>query len=139
MYPWLWFWAPRLHFPFSGDVAQDIEPNTKWFFDAIRPDAGVASVEKRAFAVASYGRQLGLITEVLLSLADQKAIDPEGAGRSLERLKSIYREIEDLKNEDLAISANAVSEELERLRKRSPAEFARLIGRIAADHGPSAD
>ncbi len=139
MYPWLWFWAPRLHFPFSGDVAQDIEPNTKWFFDAIRPDAGVASVEERAFAVASYGRQLGLITEVLLSLADQKAIDPEGAGRSLERLKSIYREIEDLKNEDLAISANAVSEELERLRKRSPAEFARLIGRIAADHGPSAD
>ena len=30
MFPWLWLWAPQLHFPWSGDVAQDIEPTTTW-------------------------------------------------------------------------------------------------------------
>ena len=35
MYPWLWFWAPQFHFPFSGSVAQRIEPDTRWFFDGI--------------------------------------------------------------------------------------------------------
>ena len=22
MFPWFWFWAPQIHFPWSGDVAQ---------------------------------------------------------------------------------------------------------------------
>jgi hypothetical protein len=66
VYPWLWFWAPQLHFPFSGNVAQRIEPDTRWFFQGIDPSAGDPHIEEKAFAVASYGRQLGLITEVLI-------------------------------------------------------------------------
>ena len=34
MYPWFRFWAPQLHFPFSGSVAQRIEPDNRMFFDA---------------------------------------------------------------------------------------------------------
>lgn len=66
MYPWLWFWAPQVHFPWSGAVSQNIEPNTTWFSSLIKPGAGNAQIERRAFEVASYGRQFGLITEVLL-------------------------------------------------------------------------
>ncbi len=139
MFPWLWYWAPQLHFPLSGDVAQDIEPNTNWFFDGISRDAGISSVEKRAFGVASYGRQLGLITEVLLSMADRDSMDTEKAARALERLKAIYREIEALKKDDVAASAKAISEELDRLRARSPAEFTRLMERHGNASGKRAD
>jgi len=73
MFPWLWVWAPDLNFPWSGSVAQRIEPNTNWFFDAIPDGAGDRRIEKKAFGVASYGRQLGLLTEVLIELADKQA------------------------------------------------------------------
>ena len=66
MYPWIWLWAPQIYFPWSGSVAQKIEPSTSWFFDAIDPSAGDGRIERRACEIASYGRQLGLITEVLL-------------------------------------------------------------------------
>ena len=66
MHPWLWFWAPQIHFPWSGSLAQNIAPNTSWFSDLIQPGAGNARIEAQAFATASYGKQLGLITDVLL-------------------------------------------------------------------------
>ena len=66
MFPLFWIWSPQLHYPWSGSVAQQIEPNTNWFFDAISPDSGVAAIEKKAIERASYGRPLGLINEVLL-------------------------------------------------------------------------
>lgn len=84
MYPWLWLWAPRFQFPWSGDVAQDIEPSTSWFFGSIKPEAGNAKIEERAFAIASYGKQLGLITEVLMDLA---APGPHTAARSAKAIK----------------------------------------------------
>ena len=71
MFPWLWYWAPQVHFPWSGRVAQQIAPDTHWFFGGIRPGAGDARIEEQAFGVASYGKQLGLITEVLLALAQE--------------------------------------------------------------------
>jgi hypothetical protein len=67
MYPWFWLWAPRIQFPYSGTLSQWVEPNTSWFFGAIQPQAGNGELEKQIFDVASYGRQLGLITEVLLA------------------------------------------------------------------------
>ena len=53
MFPWLWFWSPTLHLPFSGSVAQQIEPDTQWFFAGIPPGAGNGQIEKKAFDVAS--------------------------------------------------------------------------------------
>ena len=49
MYPWLCFWAPQIHFPLSGSLAQNIEPNTTWFSDLIKPPAGDARIEEKAF------------------------------------------------------------------------------------------
>ena len=97
MYPWLWFWAPQFHLPWSGGVAQRIEPNTNWFFDSIPPEAGNGKIEKEAFEIASYGKQLGLITEVLIDLAERAKPRAAKATASLDRLKSIKRDIEKLK------------------------------------------
>ena len=60
MIPYNWMWSPEVHLPFSGNVNQDISPDTNWFFGSIKPNAGVGSIEKEVFEVASYGKQLRL-------------------------------------------------------------------------------
>ena len=122
MFPWLWFWTPQLYFPWSGSVAQRIEPN--WFFDAISPNAGIGKIEKKAFEIASYGRQLGLITEVVLDLAKGKSSE------ALSRLKSIYVDIECLKQREFTISARTIEDQMDLLKKHSRSEYDLLIKRL---------
>jgi hypothetical protein len=114
MHPWLVFWAPQLTLPFGGNVAQRIEPNTNWFFDSIAPTAGDPAIERKAFEVASYGRQLGLITEVLMDLAGQKAPTTAKGKKSLKRLQDVQTRIEQLKEKD----ATQLLEEIDALLNR---------------------
>lgn len=96
MMPSVWFWAPQFHFPWSGDVAQRIEPNV--VLDAITPAAGDREVEKRVLTeVASYGQQLGWITELLLDLAAQMPPTSPAGIEAQERLAAIAEKIEKLK------------------------------------------
>ena len=75
MFPWILFWAPQLYFPWSGSVIQDIDPETTWFPATLTARAGNGRIEKRALNdVASYGRQLGLITEVLIEIAGKQPL-----------------------------------------------------------------
>jgi hypothetical protein len=130
MYPWLWFWAPQWHFPWSGDVAQRIDPDTHWFFQGIGPAAGDAAIEEQAFAVASYGRQLGLITEVLIDLAERSGSGSRAAAASLRRLKAIAADIERLKQARLAAQAAELEAQLRELKRRGGSEYARVVERL---------
>jgi hypothetical protein len=127
MYPWFLFWAPQVHLPFGGSVAQRIDPNTSWFFDGIRREAGIAEVEKQIFDVASYGRQLGLIMEVLLSIVDEETIDAKKSAESLTRLKAVYRKIESVKNENTMELVDATVALLNKLRDSDANEFDRVL------------
>ena len=131
MFPWTLFWAPQLHFPWSGSVAQRIEPNTNWFFDAIAPNAGKAAIEKRAFEVASYGKQIGLLTEVLLGLAKPDAVDQSTAQESLQRLAAIHQRIEALKKDEQSKELAQLAAQLDALHEQHPAELQRLMQRYA--------
>jgi hypothetical protein len=81
MYPWLWFlgtprvpsveWRRR-----AGDRAHH-----ELVLPGIRPSAGDAEIEAKAFSIASYGKQLGLITEVLVDLAEQVGTTSVQVGR----------------------------------------------------------
>jgi hypothetical protein len=133
MFPWFWLWAPRFNYPWSGSVAQEISPDTTWFFGAIKPQAGIGEVEKEIFDVASYGKQLGLITEVLLSLASADAIDSAKAAESLRRLKEIHAEIEKVKAENSHRLAEAAIAMLRKLRARDRDAFRRLLRELEAD------
>ena len=133
MYPWLFFWAPQFHFPFSGSVAQNIEPDTQWFFDAIAPAAGNARIEKQAFEVASYGRQLGLISEVLIDLAEKVAPDSAEAQQSLQRLKTIREEIEQLKADDASELVEDIKSKLARLKQVQKDNFPALLQQLQKD------
>jgi hypothetical protein len=117
MFPWFWFFAPQIHFPWSGSVAQRIAPETDWFFTGIAPGAGDAQIERRAFAVATYGKQLGLITEVLLDLAQQVAPKSPKARESVARLAAIRAEIDNLKDAEYDRLAEALVEQLRQLQR----------------------
>jgi len=123
MFPWLWCWAPQFHFPWSGSVAQQIEPNLGWFFGAIPPESGNAAVERDAFGVASYGKQLGLISEALLGLSGRGAVTPAQANVALDRLEEIRVQIESLKDKHAAAALDSLSTQLEALRLSQPAVF----------------
>lgn len=127
MFPWLWFWSPVFHLPFSGSVAQRIEPDTNWFFAGIPQQAGNGLLEKKAFEVASYGRQLGWITEVLLAAKGSDAVAPGDADDSLRKLEAAYLKIEAVKQESRAELADAASAALEKLREADPAAHDMLI------------
>lgn len=130
MNPWQWSWAPQINLPWSGNVAQQIEPNTSWFFGAIPPEAGNGRIEKRAFEVASYGRQLGLITEVLLELAVKNPDLAAPGAKSLAELKRIQAEIEKIKVEESQSAAQQVEKLLKDLKERDADEFKDLVARL---------
>jgi hypothetical protein len=130
MFPWLWFWAPQVHFPWSGGVSQHIAPDTDWFFAGIRPGAGDARIERQAFDVASYGRQLGLITEVLLELAQQAPRPSARAQASIDRLKEIQAAIEDIKAVEGERVSEAVVEQVRRIRSKGGARARALEARL---------
>ncbi|MGB0712545.1 MAG: hypothetical protein ACPGUC_03185 [Gammaproteobacteria bacterium] len=127
--PWTLFLAPRFYFPWSGDVVQRIDPETNWFSREIRPEAGDANTEQAAFQVASYGRQLGLITEVLDDLATQMNPTTSEGTQALNRLRGVKQRIEALKAEGLAV--DGLVEQAQGLRETDPAayrEFAKRLG-----------
>ena len=101
MFPWILFWSPQLYFPWSGNVTQAIDPDTEWVLGAVTPRAGNGRVEKRTLTeVASYGRQLGWITEVLMDIANEQAALSPQAAQSLAKLKAIRDRIEAIKREE---------------------------------------
>jgi hypothetical protein len=126
MYPWLWFWAPQTYLPWSGDVIQQIDPTTSWFFRGIRPSAGDAEIEEKAFSIASYGKQLGLITEVLIDLAEQVGTKSAKSAESMDRLKLIREAIEQIKTAQRASRLSDIATEVAELKRRGGSEYTEL-------------
>jgi hypothetical protein len=125
-------WAPVLHYPWSGGVTQEIAPNTHWFFDSIAPGGGNSRIEQRVFEeVASYGKQLGLITEVLLDGVDEEALNEKGR-QSLARLREIAGRIEKIKGEERDAKYERLRDSLLALRDSDPDAFAMLLGEVSS-------
>ena len=130
MYPWSLLWAPQVYLPWSGDILQRIDPSTNWFSDMIRSDAGNAEIEKKAFEIASYGKQLGLITEILIDIAEQVTPKTDAGRESLRRLKGIREQIESMKTYDTERLAERARESMEALRSRRPEAYQELLRRL---------
>lgn len=138
MYPWLWLWAPQFQFPFSGSVAQRIEPDTRWFFAGIAPQAGNGALEQKIHEdIASYGRQLGLMAEVLLGLAGSDKVAPGQAAKALARLEEIQDRVEGLKAREHDASVQAAVRALEHLAASDPAALASAIERFRPSGRPA--
>lgn len=120
-------WSPHLYFPWSGGVSQQIDPDVNWFNHWITPGAGNPDVEEKAFTeVASYGKQLGLIIEVLLAIVDgaeQSATLPADA---IAELRRIRERIALLKKVDATLAQDKIIDLVRSVRGRGEAELATL-------------
>ena len=108
--------------PLSGDV-KDISPVTSWFSPQYEFNiAGNAALEKQVITkVASYGKQLGKLTNAVLELADGEP------GEAVEALRTLAKDIEALKNKTLLESVEA---DLFRLKNQDLAAYKALLKRL---------
>jgi len=114
----------QFNFPWSGDVVQRIDPDV--YFGAIPAEAGDGQIEKAIVQKSSYGRQLGLITEVLVDLVDE--ISPGMQGHeSLKKLKKIQIAIEQIKKEMKATTRETTRRLLEKMRQSDPEAFKQIL------------
>ncbi|WP_420013464.1 hypothetical protein [Tateyamaria sp.] len=96
MFPF--FFAPRFEYPLSGDVTQAIAPS----FGDIE---GVPEVEHEVItSVASYGKQLGKLTEAMLAVAEKVGLE----GPEIDDLREISSGVKEAKGRALeAVRARA--------------------------------
>ncbi|HZV67637.1 MAG TPA: hypothetical protein VFG03_22355 [Telluria sp.] len=119
-------WMFRL--PLSGDVNQRI--TAPWFSPAITVNyAGDAAIEDRVVTeVASYGKQLGWLTEVAIALAKKQPLPSE----TLEQLEAAARRIDAIKKDIKRSTVEVATEVLDRLERDDPKSYRTLIRRRQA-------
>jgi hypothetical protein len=115
------FWMFRS--PLSGDVNQRI--TAPWFSPSLTVNyAGDPVVEDRVVTeVASYGRQIGWLTEIAIALAKNQP-PPEETLRRLEKASS---DIEAIKKDVHRSALDTASAALDRLERDDPKSYKKLI------------
>jgi len=133
MFPWFYN-SSDFHFPFSGAVRQHISPETDWFFGSINPEVGNAEVEKEVFyETASYGKQIGIITDVLLALVDEAGSTALKANTAVKQLKEISKKVDVIKRENKKTMKNEAKRSLDKLEKNHPECLKELLKNYGAD------
>ena len=118
--------------PFSlfapGNLNQAINPG---WFDVNINYQGNPQIEKDVVEkVASYGKQLGILTDAVLTLAEGQ---PDGDENDpLTRLRKIARQIEEVKKANEASLSKQADDAMQKLAKTYPA-VAQYIGARYAD------
>jgi hypothetical protein len=109
--------------PLSGDVNQRI--NAPWFSPALTVNiAGNAEIEERVVSeVASYGKQLGWLNEIVLALANGQ----KPSAKTLSRMKDAVKAIEAIKEGKELSSLQAAIEALDRLKNDQPEQYQELL------------
>ena len=133
MLPWIfWPWyapfraAGSSPAPLSGDVNQDIAPLTNWFSPQVALNfAGDRRVERDVVAeVASYGRQLGILTDAVLAVAG------ENNEPAVTRLRQTRDAVEVVKARHQRSALRRAEEALAHLRHADPESFKTLISEL---------
>jgi hypothetical protein len=125
MFPWLWIYAPQISWPLSGAVTEAI--STDAFFRGIKPGAGVPAIEQQVFDQASYGKQLGWLTDVLVEAIDPATLHTADAQASLVNLKKLRAKVDQIKNEHRQDRTDAAIALLDQIQADSPEELGRLL------------
>lgn len=106
MFPFVY--SPTFEYPLSGDITQGIAP----VFGDIE---GIPEVEHEVVtSVASYGKQLGKLTEAVLALAEKAGLD----GEEIDAVREIAAGVEAAKGraaEKVRVRAEAVAKRAEKL------------------------
>lgn len=109
--------------PLSGDVNQRI--TAPWFSPSLTVNyAGDPAIEDRVVTeVASYGRQLGWLSEIALALAKGEAAPRDALGK----LEQAAAAIAKIKADAQAGSLDAANRALDRLKRDRPDQYEDLL------------
>ncbi|MCU0952928.1 MAG: hypothetical protein MUC68_18370 [Burkholderiaceae bacterium] len=131
----LFNFSPR--FPWSGDVIQDIDPQTSAFFGAIAPDAGSGRLERHiALDVVSYGAQLSVLMDAMAELLERGAVSEA----TREKFTARYERITAAKDAARRNHLAEARESLARLARADRDAYAALVNELRADApAPTAD
>lgn len=115
------FWMFRL--PLSGAVNQRI--TAPWFSPSLTVNyGGDPAIEDRVVTeVASYGKQLGWLNEIVLALAKKQSVPQE----TLNLLEKAVQEIETIKKEVRPSALDAANNALDHLKREQPDRYAELL------------
>lgn len=115
------FWMFRL--PLSGDVNQRI--TAPWFSPSLTVNyAGDPAIEDRVVTeVASYGKQLGWLNDIVLALANQEPVPKDTLGY----LEKAVEKIAAIKKETQLSAVDAANKALDRLKRDEPDAYAELL------------
>ena len=118
----MWPFGPLFTAPTS--LVQPILPD--WSLQRVEVNyAGDIAIEKEVVAkVASYGRQIGILTDAVLALSDKVQED----GKPFGQLREIAKEVAKIKDErrgDLASSARRAMQSLANVDRRAAERIAR--------------
>ena len=117
---WPWWPEVNVNLP-SGDVTQDIL--REWFSQKYEFNfAGNSKIESEVIAkVASYGKQLGILSEAILELAGRRE------GDSLDRLEALANKIEAIKREHKKDIVEDAERALDTLQRADPRALGKLL------------
>lgn len=112
---WDWFKIPN--------IIQDINPVTSWWSPQFEFNfAGDRKIESKIVAeVASYGKQLGLLSEALLEVAAGEQ------GDAVAKLKEINQKVEQIKREHKSKLEEQLKRDLNYLNRKDPEALRRLL------------
>ena len=121
--------------PWSGPVNQDLLDH--WFSPAVTYNfAGDATIEKQVVeSVASYGRQIGWLNEVVLALAEKRTPDPATVGH----IRQTIDQVEALKAIHASSALTDATDALTRLKKESPRSYEQLLLSLMKQAGGGPD
>ena len=128
MTPWDFWLSSLTRLPFSGDVAQSIAPLTNWFSPTVALNfAGNRRIETDVVTnVASYGKQLGILTEAVL------AESGDSQSPAVKRLRELAGQIEERKQRHKDDVRQQAQSALEALMKANPQALQEVIDDFAA-------
>lgn len=121
--PWVSPWWNVFKAPLSGNVTQDINPVTSWLSPTFEFNfAGNRQTESRVVSeVASYGTQLGKLSEAVLELANGEK------GEAIAALEQLVAQIEEVKNQQPDSQEAVLKQGLDALKASNPDAFEQLI------------
>lgn len=124
MNPWFAPWWNMFKAPFSGNVTQEIAPVTSWLSPQLEVNfAGNPKLEAKVISdVASYGKQLGILTEAVLEIAEGKK-----KGDALTKLKALTDQVEALKQAHEKQLEQELKNGLDRLKQEDPKTLKDII------------
>ena len=123
MNPWLFPWSDIYKWPLSGNVTQDISPASGWLSPQFEFNfAGDRKIESEVVSeVASYGKQLGILSEALLEIANGDK------GPAVDKLEALVSQINSVIHQHEDKLEQKVKTGLEQLKQTNPELLKKLL------------